>query len=53
MMYANSTAGVPAHMTLVPEDEEGHKTEMHYRSIQFDVDVPESTFSLSNLERQR
>jgi outer membrane lipoprotein-sorting protein len=44
---------LPAHMTLVPEDEEGHKTEMHYRSIQFDADVPESTFSLSNLERQR
>jgi hypothetical protein len=44
---------IPAHMTLVPEDEAGNKTEMRYRTIQFDVDVPESTFSLSNLERQR
>ncbi len=44
---------LPAHMTLTPEDEEGHKTEMRYHEIQFDVDVPESTFSLSNLERQR
>jgi hypothetical protein len=40
-------------MTLVPEDETGHKTEMRYLEIRFDVDVPESTFSLSNLERQR
>ena len=44
---------LPVHMTLVPEDEAGHKTEMLYRTIQFDVDVPESTFSLSNLEQQR
>lgn len=44
---------LPVHMTLVPEDEAGHKTEMRYRTIQFDVDVPESTFSLSNLEKQR
>jgi outer membrane lipoprotein-sorting protein len=44
---------LPAHMTLVPEDEVSHRTEMRYRTIQFDVDVPESTFSLSNLERQR
>jgi outer membrane lipoprotein-sorting protein len=44
---------LPVHMTLVPEDEPGHRTELHYREIQFDVDVPESTFSLSNLEQQR
>jgi hypothetical protein len=46
---------IPAHMTLLPEDEdkEGHKTELIYLDIRFDVDVPESTFSLSRLERQR
>jgi len=45
---------IPAHMTLIPEDqEEGHKTEMIYLDIKFDVDVPESTFSLSNLEQKR
>jgi outer membrane lipoprotein-sorting protein len=44
---------LPVHMTLVPEDEKGHKTEIRYRTIQFDVDVPESIFSLSNLEQQR
>jgi len=44
---------LPVHMTLVPEDEPGHRTELNYRDIRFDVDVPESTFSLSNLEQQR
>jgi len=44
---------LPVRMTLVSEDEKGHKTEMRYLEIRFDADVPESTFSLSNLERQR
>jgi len=44
---------LPVHMALVPEDEPGHRTELNYRDIRFDVDVPESTFSLSNLEQQR
>ena len=46
---------VPALMTLVPVDEkkEGHKTEMRYKEIEFDAEVPEGTFSLSRLERQR
>jgi outer membrane lipoprotein-sorting protein len=44
---------LPARMKLQPEDEPGHRTEMRYLAIQFDVDVPESTFSLSYLERQR
>ncbi|UCD48495.1 MAG: outer membrane lipoprotein-sorting protein [Phycisphaerales bacterium] len=44
---------IPAHMTLIPEDKDGHKTEMIYLDIKFDVDVPESTFSLANLEQKR
>jgi hypothetical protein len=42
-------------MSLVPEDEdkEGHMTELVYLAMEFDIDVPESTFSLSRLERQR
>ena len=46
---------LPARMTLVPKDkdEEGHKTVMTYMEIDFDVDLPASTFSLSRLERQR
>lgn len=44
---------VPARMTLIPEDKEGHKTIMVYNDIDFDVEVPESMFNLSALERQR
>jgi outer membrane lipoprotein-sorting protein len=46
---------VPSRMSLVPEDEdkEGHMTELVYLAMEFDIDVPESTFSLSRLERQR
>lgn len=44
---------IPSHMTLIPEDKEGHKTELMYQDIDFDVSVPDSTFSLSELERER
>jgi hypothetical protein len=44
---------VPSRLALVPEDKEGHKTEMIYLDIDFDVNVPETTFSLSNLEQMR
>lgn len=44
---------LPVHMTLVPEDEPGHRTEMTYLDMEFDVDVPDSTFSLSRLESVR
>jgi hypothetical protein len=44
---------IPSHMTLIPEDQEGHKTEMIYSEIDFDVKLPETTFSLSNLEQMR
>ena len=40
-------------MTLIPVDKEGHQTEMAYLDIDFDVAVPESTFSLANLEQKR
>lgn len=45
---------IPTRMTLVPQDrkEEGNKTIMIYRELDFDVDLPEDTFSLSRLERQ-
>jgi outer membrane lipoprotein-sorting protein len=45
---------LPARMTLVPEDRDdtGHKTTMTYEEIDFDVELPEGTFSLSRLERQ-
>jgi len=44
---------IPSRMTLIPQDKEGHKTEMIYLDISFDVKVPDATFSLSNLEQKR
>jgi len=46
---------LPARMTLIPEDpkQKGQKTEMRYLDIKLNVDVPDSTFSLSALERKR
>ena len=44
---------IPAHMTLVPADTEGQRTEMRYLEAQFDIPVPDDTFSLSRLEQKR
>ena len=46
---------IPAHMTLIPQDKDkqGDKTEMTYLDIDFSTNVPESMFSLSELERRR
>lgn len=44
---------IPAHMTLIPMDKPGQKTEMIYHDLTFDADVPERMFSLSELERKR
>lgn len=46
---------IPTLMTLIPKDkdEEGFRTIMEYRDIEFDVELPAGTFSLSRLERQR
>jgi outer membrane lipoprotein-sorting protein len=47
------TRKIPAHMTLIPKDKPNQKTEMIYHSLDFDADVPEHMFSLSELERKR
>lgn len=44
---------IPTRMVLVPHDREGQRTEMRYLSMDFDASVPESTFSLTQLERRR
>ena len=44
---------LPAHLVLVPTDVEGQRTEMRYLEVQFDVKVPDDTFSLSRLEQSR
>ena len=44
---------VPTMMTIVPERDEGHYTEMRYLEIDFNADVDDGMFSLSRLERRR
>lgn len=44
---------IPTRMVIVPHDREGHRTELRYLSMDFDANVPESTFSLTELERRR
>ena len=44
---------LPAHMVLQPADQPGNRTEMRYLEAQFDVKVPDDTFSLSRLEQNR
>lgn len=44
---------LPAHMMLTPTDVAGQRTEMRYLAIQFDVVLPDDTFTLSRLERSR
>ena len=46
---------LPTRMVLVPTDkeEEGHKTVMIYEEIDFNVELPDSLFNLSSLERRR
>ena len=42
---------LPAHMVLTPADSKAQRTEMRYLDMQFDVPIPDDTFSLSRLER--
>jgi hypothetical protein len=44
---------LPAHLTLTPTDTPGQRTEMRYLEVQFDVPIPDDTFSLSRLERRQ
>ena len=44
---------LPARIALVPTDSEGRRTEMRYLDVQFDVPLPNDTFSLSRLEQVR
>ena len=38
---------LPAHLTLVPTDTVGQRTEMRYLDLQFDITLPDDTFSLA------
>ncbi|MCG8556289.1 MAG: outer membrane lipoprotein-sorting protein [Proteobacteria bacterium] len=44
---------IPTRVILEPRDREGHRTEIRYLDIDFDANVPASTFSLTQLERRR
>lgn len=44
---------LPARVALVPADSESQRTEMRYLDLQFDVPLPNDTFSLSRLEQVR
>lgn len=44
---------LPARMLLQPADEPANRAEMRYLEVQFDVKVPDDTFSLSRLEQNR
>jgi len=42
---------LPAKMSLIPLNKEGHKTEVEYKKLCFDVNIDESFFSLRELKR--
>ena len=44
---------IATRMVLEPEGRPGHRTEVRYLNMQFDVEIPEAIFSLSNLQRSR
>jgi len=43
---------VPTHMVFKTEDEQGKVTEIRYLDLKYGAEVPESTFSLSRLEKK-
>lgn len=44
---------LPAHIGLVPADSVEQRTDMRYLDVEFDIALPDDTFSLSRLEQVR
>ncbi|MEX0610357.1 MAG: outer membrane lipoprotein-sorting protein [Balneolaceae bacterium] len=44
---------IPAKLEMIPNDKEGHKTVMEYKSMNFNEGIPESFFSVQNMRRVR
>jgi outer membrane lipoprotein-sorting protein len=44
---------IPAHWEMIPTDQPGQKTVMEYLSIEFNIKVDESFFSLQNMKQVR
>lgn len=42
---------MPTHIDMIPADKEGHRTEIIYKSIQFNPEISDSFFSTQNLKR--
>ncbi len=42
---------LPAHLEMIPADEEGHKTVMDMKDTEFNVNIPESFFSQQNMKQ--
>ena len=40
-------------MVMTPIEEEGNKTTLHYKSIEFDIEIEESFFTKQNMKRLR
>jgi hypothetical protein len=44
---------IPTLLEMIPVDEEGHKTILEYRSVEFDIPIPQTFFSEQNMKRIR
>ncbi|MFP4432418.1 MAG: outer membrane lipoprotein-sorting protein [Spirochaetota bacterium] len=44
---------IPSVLELVPQDEEGNRTVLRYLEAEFDIDIPEGTFTQRNLRTFR
>jgi outer membrane lipoprotein-sorting protein len=49
--FGNRT--IPSVMEIVPQNKEGHRTEVRYVKLEFDIDVDDDVFSLRNLRTQK
>lgn len=44
---------IPTHLEMIPIDKKGQKTVIDYQSIEFNLPIQESFFSLQNMKRVR
>lgn len=44
---------LPSRMRMIPQDKEGHYTEMIYQNIEFDIAISDSFFTTQNMKRIR
>ena len=44
---------LPTKLEVIPAEEEGHKTVIEYKSMEFYVDIEDEFFSVQNMKRVR